>query len=89
LVKREQRLAIPVATLVIILFGAPLATSSKRGGAAYGIGISLATTILYLILFRVAGALGYAGTLDPLLAAWLPNALFFVAGLILMAKVRT
>lgn len=89
LVKREQRLAIPVATLVIILFGAPLATSSKRGGAAYGIGISLATTILYLVLFRVAGALGYAGTLDPLLAAWLPNGLFFVAGTVLMVKVRT
>jgi lipopolysaccharide export system permease protein len=56
-VKREQRLAIPVATLIIILFGAPLATSSKRGGAAFGIGLSLATTILYLVLFRVARGL--------------------------------
>lgn len=89
LVKREQRLAIPVATLVIILFGAPLATSSGRGGAAYGIGISLATTILYLVLFRVSGALGYAGALDPTLAAWLPNGLFLLAGGVLMVKVRT
>jgi lipopolysaccharide export system permease protein len=89
LVKREQRMAIPVATLVIILFGAPLATSSKRGGAAFGIGLALGTTILYLVLFRVSGALGYAGTLDPLLAAWLPNLLFLVAGLLLMIRVRT
>ena len=88
-VKREQRLAIPVATLVIILFGAPLATSSKRGGAAFGIGLSLATTILYLVLFRVSGALGYAGLLDPWLAAWLPNLLFLGGGVILMARVRT
>jgi lipopolysaccharide export system permease protein len=88
-VKREQRLAIPVATLVIILFGAPLATSSKRGGAAFGIGVSLATTILYLVMFRVSGAFGYAGYLDPLLAAWLPNALFFVAGAVLLARTRT
>ncbi|MFW5904668.1 MAG: LptF/LptG family permease, partial [bacterium] len=65
LTKREQQLAIPVATLVIVLFGAPLATSSRRGGAAYGIGIALATTILYLMLFRVSGAMGYAGTLHP------------------------
>lgn len=89
LVKREQRLAIPLATLVIILFGAPLATSSKRGGAAMGIGLSLATTILYLMLFRVAGAAGYAGTLSPWLAAWFPNLLFLAAGLVLILRVRT
>jgi len=87
--KMEQRLAIPAATLVIILFGAPLATSSKRGGTAFGIGISLATTILYLMLFRVSGALGYAGTLTPVAAAWLPNVLFLVAGVLFMSRVRT
>jgi lipopolysaccharide export system permease protein len=88
-VKREQRLAIPVATLVIILFGAPLATSSKRGGAAFGIGLALGTTILYLVLFRVSGAFGYAGVLDPRLAAWLPNAAFLVAGGFLLLRTRT
>ncbi|MSR22997.1 MAG: YjgP/YjgQ family permease [Gemmatimonadetes bacterium] len=88
--KRGQRVAIPAATLVIVLFGAPLATSSKRGGGtAYGIGIALATTILYLMLFRVAGAFGYAGTLDPTAAAWIPNVVFLCAGLVLMKKVRT
>jgi len=89
LVKKEQRMAIPVATLIIILFGAPLATSSKRGGAAFGIGLALGTTILYLVLFRVSGALGYTGTLDPVLAAWLPNGLFLAAGLLLLLRVRT
>jgi lipopolysaccharide export system permease protein len=88
-VKREQRLAIPVATLIIILFGAPLATSSKRGGAAFGIGLALGTTILYLVLFRVAGAFGYAGVLDPRMAAWLPNGVFLLAGTILMLRTRT
>lgn len=87
--KMEQRLAIPVATLVIMLFGAPLATSSKRGGAAFGVGVSLATTILYVMLLRFTGALGYAGTLSPLLAAWIPNGIFLAAGLVLMSRVRT
>ena len=89
LTKKEQRLAIPVATLVIILFGAPLATSSKRGGAAFGVGVSLATTILYLMLFRLSGAMGYAGTLEPWTAAWLPNGVFLLAGLTLLSRVRT
>ncbi|MDP2958324.1 MAG: LptF/LptG family permease [Longimicrobiales bacterium] len=89
LVKREQKFSIPVATLVVILFGVPLATSSGRGGTAYGIGVSLGTTILYLLLFKVSGALGQAGTMPPLAAAWLPNVLFFGTALVLLRRVRT
>ena len=89
LVKKGQRKAIAVATLVIILFGGPLATSSRRGGAAYGIGVALASTILYLLLFRLAGAAGNAGALSPVLSAWLPNLLFLACGLILLKRVRT
>lgn len=87
--KKEQKLAIPVATLVIILLGTPLATSAKRGGAAYGIGISLGTTIAYVLLLKVSGAFGAAGVLPPVYAAWLPNGLFAAAGLVLLARVRT
>lgn len=88
-VKRNQKLAIPAATFVIVLFGAPLATSAKRGGAAYGVGVSLGSTIFYMLLLRVSGSLGTTGALDPLLAAWIPNALFLLAGLVLLVRVRT
>ncbi len=89
LVEKGQRKAIAVATLVIILFGAPLATSSRRGGTAYGIGVALGSTILYLLLFRLAGAAGQSGALSPVLSAWLPNMLFLACGLILLKRVRT
>ncbi|MEM7417705.1 MAG: LptF/LptG family permease [Gemmatimonadota bacterium] len=89
LVKREQKISIPFTTLVIILFGAPLATSNKRGGAAYGIGLSLATVLIFTMMLRVSGALGEAGAMTPLMAAWLPNAVFFAAGVFFMARVRT
>lgn len=86
---QAEKIAIPVATLIIVLFGAPLANVSARSGPAYGIGISLGVTIVYLLLFRLGEALGEAGTVDPVLAAWAPNALFFVGALVLMARVRT
>jgi lipopolysaccharide export system permease protein len=89
LVKKEQKIAIPVMTLVIILFGAPLATSHKRGGAAFGVGLSLATVLLFMVLLRVAGALGEAGALSPLAAAWIPNAVFALAGIFFTARVLT
>lgn len=88
-VKLHQKLAIPAATFVIVLFGAPLATSVKRGGAAFGVGASLGSTILYMLLLRVAGSLGSTGAMDPLLAAWVPNAIFLAAGLVLLVRVRT
>jgi lipopolysaccharide export system permease protein len=89
LVEKGQRKAIAVATLVIILFGGPLATSSRRGGTSYGIGLALASTILYLLLFRLAKAAGQSGALDPTLSAWLPNIMFLTCGLILLKRVRT
>jgi lipopolysaccharide export system permease protein len=89
MVNREQKISIPVATLIIILIGMPLATSSKRGGTAYGIGISLGTTLVYILSIKVAAAFGAGGTISPMSAAWLPNIVFLAMGLVLMKKVRT
>ena len=89
LVKQEQKLAIPAATFVIILFGAPLATTAKAGGAAFGVGVSLGSTLLYIMLLQLSGAIGASGGLPPLWAAWTPNILFFVAGTALLTRVRT
>jgi lipopolysaccharide export system permease protein len=89
MVEKAQKIAIPIATLIIILFAAPLASSSPRGGPAYGIGISLGITIVYLMLFKIAGAAGAGGALPPVTAAWLPNAVFALAALALLTRVRT
>lgn len=88
-VERALKISLPLAVFVIILFGAPLSTTSRRGGAAFGIGVSLIVTLVYLMLFRVGKALGSSGALDPLLAAWLPNGIFLLAALVLLARVRT
>jgi lipopolysaccharide export system permease protein len=89
LVRRGQLMALPIATLVIVLFGAPLATSYKRGGAAFGVGLSLLTVITFIAMLKLAQALGEAGALSPFMAAWTPNILFGAAALVLLARVRT
>ena len=87
--KMEGRLAIPAATLVIMLFAAPLATSFQQGGTAFGVGLSLGTAIIYIVILRISENMGYAGVLDPRVAAWLPNVFFCVLGLLLVRWVRT
>ncbi len=88
-VERMLKLAIPVTCLVILLFGAPLATSSQRGGAAYGVGVSLGTTVVFLMLIQLTKAIGGKGLVPPELAAWIPSVIFGVIGAWMLARVRT
>ena len=87
--ERALKIAIPITCLVIALFGAPLATSTQRGGTAYGIGLSLAITVTFLMLIQLTKPLGGKNIIWPDVAAWLPNALFAVFGIVLLARVRT
>jgi lipopolysaccharide export system permease protein len=88
-VERMLKIAIPVTCVVILLFGAPLATSTQRGGAAYGVGVSLATTIIFLMLIQLTKGIGGKGMIPADLAAWLPSIIFGIVGVILFARVRT
>ena len=88
-VERMLKLAIPATCVVILLFGAPLATSTQRGGAAYGIAVSLGTTIVFLMLIQLTKAIGGKGIITPELAAWLPSVVFGLVGAVLFARVRT
>ncbi len=88
-VELQLKLAIPVTCFIIALFGAPLAITSPRAGAAVGIAISLGTTVLFLLITQITKAVGAGGVIDPLIAAWFPNLIFLMAGIVLLARVRT
>lgn len=88
-VQRAQRISVPAACLVIALFGAPLAMAAPRSGSAFGIGVSLAVTVIYLLLAQIAIAMGDSGLIDPVVLAWLPNMVFLLAALVLLDRVRT
>jgi lipopolysaccharide export system permease protein len=89
IVEQALKVALPATCFIIALFGAPLAVSSPRAGAAIGIAISLATTVVFLLMTQIMKAVGSGGVIDPLVAAWLPNAVFLLAGLVLLSRVQT
>jgi len=88
-VERALKLAIPFTCLIIVLFGSPLGMLNARGGATYGVAVSLATTIVFLMMIQLTKAVGAGGLLPPLVAAWAPNALFAAAGAVLFVRART
>jgi lipopolysaccharide export system permease protein len=88
-VERALKLAVPFTCIVVALFGAPLAVSGPRTGAAWGVAVSLGTTFVFLLLVQLTKAIGAGGVLPPLVAAWLPNVLFGGGAIWLLKKTRT
>ncbi len=80
------KISFPFANLIIILFGAPLASNPRRSGAAFGFGVSLMICFLYWGFIQLGRALGHHGTLHPFLSAWLANLVFGGIGGILLWK---
>lgn len=70
------KIAIPFTCIIIAVFGGPLAVTAPRAGGAFGIGVSLATTLVFLTLVQLSKAVGAGGLLPSTLAAWTPNILF-------------
>jgi lipopolysaccharide export system permease protein len=89
IVEQALKIALPVTCFIIALFGAPLAVTAPRAGAAIGIAISLGTTIIFLLFTQITKAIGAGGVVDPIVAAWTPNALFLLAGIVLFFRART
>jgi lipopolysaccharide export system permease protein len=88
-VERALKIAIPFTCIIIALFGAPLANGAPRASGAYGVAVALGTTVGFLILVQLSQAFGTGGLMPPTIAAWVPNMLFGVLGLWLLARVKT
>jgi lipopolysaccharide export system permease protein len=88
-VELALKIAIPFICLLIGLFGAPLAITNPKSGAAWGVAASLATTFIVLLMFQLAKAVGAGGVLPPTLAAWVPNIFIAVATVYLLRKAPT
>jgi lipopolysaccharide export system permease protein len=88
LVEYHFKLAFPFASIIMVLFGVPFASSRPRTGAALGFGIALAVAFIYLIFMKASQVFGYNGDLNPLLTAWLSNLIFLVAGIVNLFRVQ-
>ncbi|MBM3162424.1 MAG: YjgP/YjgQ family permease [Chlorobi bacterium] len=85
-VKLHAKLAMPLASLVVILIGVSLASVKKRSGLAAEIAMALFIGFLFLGLQRTVATMGYNGVMAPWAAAWIPLLLFLGAAGILYRK---
>lgn len=84
IVEYHAKLAIPVASLVFALFGAPLSLLIGPRGRAIGVIASVLLVLAYQgVYFWTATILGNRGDIPPAWGAWLPNVVFGLVGLAL------
>ncbi len=84
MVRFYQKFSQPLACLIVALAGAPLGLLARRSRSNLGLVYSAVVVFLYYVLQSSSGALGEAGRIPALAAAWLPNAVIGILGMIIL-----
>lgn len=85
-VEMYNRFALPLASLVCAVIGAPLGLQKQRGSSSIGFGVSVIVIFIYYSIMTLSTALGNSGKLTPFLGAFLPNILCGITGIILVYR---
>ncbi|MBQ9698032.1 MAG: LPS export ABC transporter permease LptG [Acidaminococcaceae bacterium] len=81
-----MRFAIPLASFVFALLGAPLGTQRQRSGSSIGLGISVIVIFVYYGIMAFTTGLGKGGVIPPFLGAMSSNIVCLAAGILLLKR---
>ncbi len=82
------KMAFPMTSLIVILFGLPLTAYKTRKNTSFGAGISLLVIFVYYGFIKFGQVLGFKGVLEPISAAWMGNVVFFTIGAFMFYKIK-
>ncbi|MGC9372444.1 MAG: LPS export ABC transporter permease LptG [Thermovirgaceae bacterium] len=81
LVMFHLKLSLPWACVILALLGSSLGVRPHRTGSGVGLAVSVMVVFVYYVLMSFFKSFGEAGYLPPLVAAWMPNVVFFAYAL--------
>lgn len=87
-IELHQRLALPPACFLLALVGIPLGISSRKGGKSGAFVVTVAIAFIYWIGLIAANGLAKQQKLPVGIAMWIPNTVFALVGLILLARME-
>ena len=82
-VQLYDKLALPLATIVFVLLGVPLAITPPRVRYNRGFLFTILIIFAFYVLRALSISMGEAGTIPPNLAAWIPDVTLAILGSIL------
>ena len=81
-----DKIALPITTIALVLIGVPLAITPPRVRYNRGFLFSILIIFVYYLIRALSISFGESGKLEPFLAAWMPNIVLTIWGLILYYK---
>jgi LPS export ABC transporter permease LptG/LPS export ABC transporter permease LptF len=84
-----KKFAVPLFALIMAMISVPFAFLTGHRGAMAGVGVSFSVAIAYWALSQLFEQVGNVNLLPPALAAWAPDTVFALAGMYLLARMRT
>ncbi len=88
-VQLENKISVPMITLVMAILAVPFAVSMGKRGGLTGIATAVGVAIVYMGLSSLFSSMGEISTLPPMLAAWTPDVLFGITGTYLLLRTPT
>jgi LPS export ABC transporter permease LptG len=88
-VQLEKKFSVPLFAFIMALISVPFAFLTGSRGAMAGVGVSLGIAVAYWAVGQLFEQIGNVNQLPPVLAAWAPDALFAVAALYLLTRLKT
>lgn len=75
-VEKQIRFATPFTIFVLVFMGVLVSSKKSRGGTGFQIALGFFLSFIFILFFTMTRTFAEAGSLSPLLAAWLPNSVF-------------
>ena len=84
-----KKFSVPLFVLILAALSVPFAFLTGSRGALAGVGVSFGIAIAYWSANQLFEQIGNINQLTPAAAAWAPNAVFLLAAIYLMTRMRT
>jgi LPS export ABC transporter permease LptF/LPS export ABC transporter permease LptG len=88
-IQLQKKFSVPLLAFIMALISVPFAFMTGSRGAMAGVGVSLGIAVAYWALGQLFEQIGSINQLPASLAAWSPDAIFSLAGVYLMTRMRT
>jgi lipopolysaccharide export system permease protein len=76
LVEKYERYTYPFAIIILTVMGVIVSARKSRQGTGMQIAIGFLLAFVFIIFVRMSRSMGQAGSLEPMVAAWLPTLIF-------------
>jgi LPS export ABC transporter permease LptG/LPS export ABC transporter permease LptF len=88
-VQFHKKFSVPLFALILAMISVPFAFLTGSRGALAGVGVSFGIAIAYWAVSQLFEQVGNINQLPASMAAWAPDAVFFLAGAYLITRMRT